>query len=36
MFLIRWIFQGMILTAVKKLLGSFFPILARLLRLIGL
>ena len=36
MILLKWIFQGMILGLIKKLLGSFFPILTRLLRLIGL
>jgi hypothetical protein len=33
--LIRWIFQGMILGLIKKVLGAFFPILLRLPRLIG-
>jgi hypothetical protein len=30
-----WIFRTLILSLVVKLLGGFFPILRRLLRLIG-
>jgi hypothetical protein len=34
MILLRWIFRSVILTLLMKLLGGFFPILRRLLRLV--
>lgn len=35
MFLLRFIFRSVIVWVVTRLLGRFFPILIRLLRLIG-
>lgn len=34
MILLRWLFKTVILAAVVKLLGRFFPLLVRLLRVV--